>query len=174
MPCTANTVPPPRIFLPMRLLLGTVAFVFVFVVATGCDRGPTGPSSGNTPRTNADQPLAAAGSQHKARNSGNYSQEQASKPDLQVARAATKHTPARRQTSPRPASAANPLPIRIAAARALSDTAPSQNPARRREPLPNPHRRRDPNVRSSASVLRCASQPISRAARIQYLYTPFR
>jgi hypothetical protein len=80
VPRPANAIPARRIFLPMRLSLSTLAFVFVLAAATGCERGRTGPSSGNTPRTNAAQPSAAAGSQHKARNSGDYSQEQASKP----------------------------------------------------------------------------------------------
>jgi hypothetical protein len=174
VPCTANAVPPPPIFLPMRLPLGTLAFVFVVVVATGCDRGRTGLPAATLlkpTRTNRRRRRAASTRPATAEITARSRHQS---PDLQVARAATKHTPARRQTSPRPASAANPLPIRIAAARALSDTAPSQNRARRREQLPNPHRRRGPNVRSSTSALRCVSQPISRAARIQYLYTPFR
>ncbi len=70
----------PRISFGMGFLLHALAVTLIFAAIAGCERGRTGPSSGNTPRSNAAQPSAAAGSQHQARNSGDYSQEQASKP----------------------------------------------------------------------------------------------
>ena len=190
MPCTANTVPPPRIFLPMRLLLGTVAFVFVFVVATGCDRGRTAlpaatllePTRTNRRRRQAasTRPATAeitARSRHQSRicrwpgqqpnphqPAGRRAPDQRQRQTLcrfGSRQPARRRTQLRRRT--RRATGAIRLWIVIEEARGCAG-----------EPLPNPHRRRGPNVRSSTSALRCASQPISRAARIQYLYTPFR
>ena len=54
--------------------------MLVLASVNGCERGRTGPSSGNNPRSTARQPSPAAGSQHQARNGGAYGQQRASKP----------------------------------------------------------------------------------------------